>query len=87
VIRWEKGGEAEVVALEGDRITLLSTTPSPPGSRVEGVLVASPGDEAEVPLAIRVKVHAAKRQPDGRFEIRGRTLELGAAARERLRAR
>ncbi len=86
MIRWQKGGEADVVSLAGDRITLLSTTPSPPGSRLEGLLVGAAEDQAAVALSIRVKVHAAKRQEDGRFELRGRALDLGAAARERLLA-
>jgi hypothetical protein len=50
-IRWAKGGEALVVRLDGDAITLRSTTPSPPGSRIEGSLAPDPdatwsGDDA-----------------------------------------
>jgi hypothetical protein len=35
-VRWAKGGEARVLAASADTVTLESTTPSPPGSRIDG---------------------------------------------------
>lgn len=49
LLTWSKGGEAELVELEGDRVRLRSTTPSAPGARPDGAL-RSTG------TAIRLKV-------------------------------
>jgi hypothetical protein len=83
-LRWVRGGEAEVSTLDGDRITLLSTTPSAPGSRPEGVL-ASGG-------AVRVKVARCRRQagaappdaPDARFVLEGRLLDATRETRAEI---
>lgn len=48
-LTWSRGGEAELVELDGDRVRLRSTTSAAPGARVEGAL-RSTG------TAIRVKV-------------------------------
>ena len=48
-LTWSKGGEAELVEIDGDRVRLRSTTSSAPGARVEGSL-RSTG------TAIRLKV-------------------------------
>lgn len=77
-IAWEKGGTAVVVLLEGDAITLRSSIPSPPGSRIQGVLE---GAEGEV---VRVKVHSSKRQEDGSFVLEGRVLDMTRGVREKL---
>jgi hypothetical protein len=80
-IQWAKGGEARVVAFAADgSVTLRSTIPSPPGSRIEGVV----GGDA--PLAVRFKVHGAKRQEDGSFVLDGRVLDLTRELRARLLA-
>ena len=76
-IIWTKGGEAIVVALADDAITLRSTIPSPPGSRLEGTLLV--GGEP-----IRIKVHSSKRQEDGGFVLEGRVLDATRAVREKL---
>jgi len=65
-VRWSRGGEAEVTALEGDRIAVLSTTPSAPGSRPEGALAGGG--------AVRLKVARCRRQGD-RFLVEGRLLD------------
>ena len=75
-VSWSKGGEATIVTLAGDAITLRSTVPSPPGSRIEGKLEG--GD------MLRVKVHSSKTQDDGAFVIEGRALDMTRALRERL---
>jgi hypothetical protein len=75
-VTWNKGGEARVVALKDDAVTLRSTVPSPPGSRIEGAL------EGGEPL--RVKVHSSKKQEDGSFVLEGRVLDLTKAVRAKL---
>jgi hypothetical protein len=82
-IVWAKGGEASVVSLRDDAITLRSTIPSPPGSRIEGTLAAAEGAGGE---SVRVKIHSSKRQEDGSFVLEGRVLDLTRALRERLAA-
>jgi hypothetical protein len=77
-VRWAKGGEARVATVAVDAIVLRSTVPSPPGSRIEGLL------EGEPPATVRVKVHASKRQPEGDFLIEGRLLDATREVRARL---
>jgi hypothetical protein len=74
VIRWARGGEATVTALDGDRIVVLSTTPSAPGSRPEGALVES---------TLRIKVARCRRQDDG-FLIEGRLLDATRETRAQI---
>jgi hypothetical protein len=76
MIAWAKGGEARVVAFAPDgAITLRSTIPSPPGSRIEGSLAGS---------SVRVKIHGARKQEDGTFVLEGRVLDLTRDLRARL---
>ena len=77
-LRWEKGGEARVLMLRADAVTLESTTPSPPGSRIDGVLVGGSG------RGVRVKVHASRLEESGRFRLEGRPIDLTREAREEL---
>jgi len=74
---WSKGGHAQVVSLEDDAIVLRSTTPAPPGARLEATLSDDP------PAAVKIKSHGSKREDDGTFVIKGRLVD---ATRE-LRAR
>jgi hypothetical protein len=88
-IAWERGGEASVVRLDGDAIALRSSIPSPPGSRIQGVLTVALGDGlgdggAGQPAVVRVKVHSSKRQEDGTFLLDGRVLDLTRAVRDQL---
>jgi hypothetical protein len=66
--------------VNGDRIALCSTVPSPPGSRIEGALVAA----SHTPL--RVKVSSCRRQSDGDFVIEGRPLDATREVRKMLQA-
>jgi hypothetical protein len=75
VIRWARGGEATVTALDGDRIAVLSTTPSAPGSRPDGTLASG--------AALRLKVARCRRQGD-RFLIEGRLLDATRETRADL---
>ena len=79
-LAWAKGGSAQIVALTEDAVTLRSTTPSPPGSRIEGALVS------DASVKVRFKVHGSKRQEDGSFVLEGRPIDLEKSVRERLRA-
>jgi hypothetical protein len=76
-VRWARGGEARVVSIDAQTIALRSTVPSPPGSRIEGTV-------GEPPSAIRVKVHASKKQPEGDYLLEGRPLDMPRETRERI---
>ncbi len=77
-IRWQKGGTAQLVSLSIDAITLSSTIPSPPGSRIDGTLTSDPTKP------VRVKIHGSKKQPDGTFVLVGRPIDLEKELREEL---
>lgn len=76
-LTWDKGGEADVLTLEGDAITLRSSIPSPPGSRLAGRLVESK-------MEVRIKVHGSKKQDDGSFCLHGRLIDATRDARAKL---
>lgn len=79
-LAWQKGGGAEVLVLTGDRITLSSTVPSAPGSRLDGVLAAGG--------ALRVKVASCRKGdgPDARFTIEGRLIDTTREVRAAIAA-
>jgi len=83
-IAWDKGGEATVVSLEvhgtTDGVRLVSTTPAPPGARVDGSFT----DEGGTKHTVRIKVHGSKRRDDGAFDVEGRLLDLRKETRELL---
>jgi hypothetical protein len=79
-LAWVLGGEARFVVVRADAVTLESTTPSPPGSRIDGVLVSGSL------RTVRVKVHLSRREASGRFRIEGRPIDLTREAREELEA-
>jgi hypothetical protein len=77
-VRWARGGEARIVSIGADAITLRSTAPAPPGSRWEGTV--------EVDGAVRVlrvKIHTSKREGE-EFLLQGRPLDLTREVREYL---
>jgi hypothetical protein len=74
-IAWGKGGEADLAALDQDRIQVRSSIPSAPGSRIAGRLASG----AEV----RMKVHHCKRTAQG-FDIEGRLLDVTREVRAEL---
>lgn len=82
-VRWDKSGEAEIVVLTMDKATVVSTVPSPPGSRIEGELSLST-EGGGAPPRLRMKVHGCKREADGRFRIEGRPLDLTRALLDRI---
>jgi hypothetical protein len=70
-----KGGEADLVALEADRVTLRATVAKAPGSPLAGTLQSG--------SPVRVKVHRCRREGDG-FLIEGRLVDATRALREEL---
>ncbi len=76
-VRWTKGGDANLVTLDDDRVTLDSSLSSPPGSLVDGALATGE--------AIRVKVRGCKREGE-RFRIEGRVIDLSRDLRAKLAA-
>ncbi len=78
-LQWEKGGTARVVSLAAakDAITLRSSIPSPPGSRIDGTLL-------DGGTKVRFKIHGSKKQDDGEFVLEGRTIDMTREVRERL---
>jgi hypothetical protein len=79
-IAWAKGGAAQVTSLANDAIVLLSSVPSPPGSRIDGRV------EGDEPVPVRVKIHGSKRRADGLFVLEGRVLDATREVRARLEA-
>lgn len=77
-VRWDKGGEADYVLLIGDVVTLRSTVPSPPGSRIDGALSSEPN------VKVRVKIHGSKKQADGIFVLTGRPIDLTNDTRAKI---
>ena len=84
---WARGGEARIVSLSADAVSLASNAPWPPGSRIEGTLtaegLAAPGGARPI---LRIKVHGSRRTPEGDFLVEGRPIDLARSLRERLEA-
>jgi hypothetical protein len=79
-LSFQKGGGAFVLSLTGDRITLSSSIPSAPGSRLDGVL-ANGG-------ALRVKVASCRKSEDPApsFTIEGRLIDTTREVRAAIAA-
>jgi hypothetical protein len=80
-VAWAKGGEAELVAIDGDRVRLRSTISSAPGSPLEGALAAT-----GKPIRLKLKVARCRRVEGGEFEIEGRLLDATREVRAELSA-
>ncbi|MDI3285549.1 hypothetical protein [Polyangium sp. 15x6] len=72
-----KGGSADLVALDGDRVSLRSTEAFAPGAPLAGNLATS--------SLVRVKVHRCRRQDDA-FLVEGRLVDATRRLREELSA-
>jgi hypothetical protein len=79
-LRWTRGGEATLVAMDGDMVKLVSTVPWPPGARLDAEVLATPG------VTVRIKVHASRRREDGTFAIDGRAFDVTREVRAKLEA-
>jgi hypothetical protein len=77
-LTWAKGGAASFVTVKDDAVTLRSTIPSPPGSRLDATFASDP------PAAFKIKIHTSKLEADGTFMLKGRVLEATRALRERI---
>ncbi|MBW2453451.1 MAG: hypothetical protein JRI68_03025 [Deltaproteobacteria bacterium] len=69
------GVQAELSAMDGERVTLKSPQASAPGSRLEGTALDG--------RRLHIKVHRCVRTGDA-FEIRGRLFDLKRDLRELL---
>jgi len=78
-VGFDKGGEADVVALEGERVTLRSTVSAPPGAPLAGRL----REGVSAGAALRIKVHGCRREGDV-FRIEGRVIDLSRELRATL---
>ena len=69
MITWAKGGTASFLSADEENVTLRSSIPSPPGSRLEATFDGEPRSQ------VRVKVHGSKKEEDGSFTIKGRLVD------------
>jgi hypothetical protein len=74
-LRLPNDGVANIVAIDGERVSLLATRASAPGCPLAGNLT----DET----VVRVKVHRCRKQGE-RFLIEGRLIDATRQLRERL---
>jgi hypothetical protein len=79
-LTWAKGGTATLLVIRDDAVTLRSSIPSPPGSRLEATLVS------DTAVGVKVKIHGSKLESDGSFTLRGKLLEATRELRARLAA-
>lgn len=77
-LAWAKGGHAEVVRVEDDAIWLRSTTPAPPGARLEATFSGT--------TTVKIKSHGTRRQEDGSFMLEGRLIDATRDLRATLGA-
>lgn len=75
----EDGGSLRVISADGDRISVASTKPAPPGATLR-----AHGGGVEDPLL--VKVHRCRREPGDppAFRIDGRVVNITRARRQWL---
>jgi len=66
---WKTGKKAEIVSVEGERVTVRSEAAYAPGAPVEGVLVAHPSQ------GVIVKVHGCRKEGEA-YVITGRLVNL-----------
>ena len=74
-LRLANTGTANIVAIDGERVSLLATRASAPGCPLAGNL--------DDDTLVRVKVHRCRKQGD-RFLIEGRLVDATRVLRERL---
>jgi hypothetical protein len=74
-LRWSQGGEAEIAALDGDRIRVWSDVAAAPGSRLDAALPSG--------TPMRLKVQRCRRTDTG-FAIEGRLIDTTREARHEI---
>ncbi len=78
-VMWTRGGEADLGALEGDRVQLRSSVAAAPGTPLEGALQGGSGKH------FRVKVARCRRdEAAGIFVIEGRLMDATRDLRAEL---
>lgn len=65
--RWEQGGEATLEHLDGNFVTFLSTTASPPGRPLTALSDAGAGYQVKVRGCVRVELSPARYRIEGRL--------------------
>jgi hypothetical protein len=79
-VRWNKGGGARVTSADDDRVELVSTIPSAPGSRLEGAI--------ESGTKVRVKVARCRRiggaEDPVSYGIEGRLIDASRSVRDEI---
>ncbi|MFO0696106.1 MAG: hypothetical protein U0230_21260 [Polyangiales bacterium] len=75
------GEDAELVAFDGNHLSFRTPRAFAPGAPVELRFELS-----GAPLAVQAKAHGSKREPDGLFVVRGRTIGQRREDREALLA-
>lgn len=84
---WDGGGTADLVAIDGDRLELVSSRAHAPGSRPKASLEGqAEGSGASGPVGIWMKVHGSQRQADGLYLVKGRLLNATRELRGMLEA-
>lgn len=74
----EEGGQARVLTLQaGERVTVATPRPYPPGSSITG-------SDVEQGAEYRVKVRGCRRTGDSEFLVEGRLVNLSKSQREAL---
>lgn len=76
---WLKGGDGLLVESDGNFAKISSSIPSPPGSTLEGSVEGTLG-------VFAIKVKNCKKQPDGRFLLDGKWVNLTREQRARVLA-
>jgi hypothetical protein len=79
-LAWSKGGTASFLIVADDLVTLRSSTPSPPGSRIEATLTS------DSTALVKIKIHGSKLEADGSFTLKGKLLDANRVLRDRLAA-
>lgn len=76
-LAWSKGGHARILSLDDDAIVLSSSTPAPPGARLEATVEGAG-------TLVKIKSHGSKREADGTFTLKGRLLDATRELRAAL---
>ena len=72
-----KGGSARFRKITETTVSLVSTVPSPPGSRIDATFADAPD------VAFRLKIHGSKKRDDGLFDLEGRPIDVTRDVRAR----
>lgn len=73
---WVRGGNANVVSIEGDALTVHSTVAFPPGAPLAALSANR--------VTFEMKVRTCRKLPSGAFEISGKLVNATRPLREKL---